>query len=440
MSEEPLDAGQAGGVVHARLGRPPQDLLEAVVVLEAWGGVPTLSAFGVGGAVLAPDALPAATQPDRSTTPADGERESVVAESIALLVAILAIAAWAGPLSSAIGASVLARALEVALPVTLALQWMLRSRYLSRRAGLRCLLEDRFPLALLAIAIGAGLALLPGAGPIAGAFVAIWVAGTLIARRGWGLVYAGLVLGEAVALAYGAPARGSLAILAGVTLLGAGLAIATSGTASEEELGRLGRALAAAAIGALLGGMLVADTSLGWGVRGAFPALALVPSVVGSCWGGFYLWQFHEAIPRGLRGVPLAQASERIARGPAARIVAGALVRLVGVTVLLSLLVIVTGEWTRGTDRTSLFVAFGCAALVCLFVSLHESLGFVRWAFLSAAAALVVELAVRRWLPAQQPGAALVAGATVGTVLALAPLTVRLRSSGRLLGTALWIR
>ena len=186
--------------------------------------------------------------------------------------------------------------------------------------------------------------------------------------------------------------------------------------------------------------MLVGDTSLGWGVHGAFPALALVPSVVGSCWGGFHLWQFHEAIPRGLRGMPLAQASERIARGPAARVVAGALVRLVGVTVVLSLLVVAAGEWTHGTDRASLFVAFGCAALVCLFVSLHESLGFLRWAFVSAAAALAVELAVQRWLPTQQPGAALIAGAAVGTVLALAPLTVRLRSSGRLLGTTLWIR
>jgi hypothetical protein len=440
MSDERLGAAEAGGVVEARLGRPPQDLLEAVVVLEAWGGVPTLSAFGVGGAVLAPEARLAADPHVRSAPPAEGERESVVAESIALLVAILAIAAWAGPLSRALGPAVLQRALELALPLTLALQWLLRSRYLSRRAGLRCLLEDRVPLALLAAAIAGGLALLPRSGPIAGAFVAIWVAGTLIARRGWGLAYAALVLGEAVALVHGAPARGSLAILAGVTLLGAVLAIWTSGAASEEELGRLGRALAAAAIGGLLGGMLVADTSLGWGVRGAFPALALVPSVAGSCWGGFHLWQFHEAIPRGLRGVPLARASERIARGPAARIVAGALVRLVGVTVLLSLVVIGAGEWTRGTDRASLFVAFGCAALVCLFVSLHESLGFLRLAFVSAAAALAVELAARRWLPAQQPGTALIAGATVGTVLALAPLTLRLRSSGRLLGTALWIR
>ena len=37
-------------------------------------------------------------------------RESVVAESIALLVAILAIAVWAGPLSRAFGPAVLERA------------------------------------------------------------------------------------------------------------------------------------------------------------------------------------------------------------------------------------------------------------------------------------------------------------------------------------------
>ena len=104
MSDTSPEAAAAGGMVRARLGRPPQDLLEAVVVLEAWGGVPTVGAFGVGSAVIAPDAAPAAPARAPLRRRRTASRESVVAESVALLVAILAIAAWAGPLSRELGA------------------------------------------------------------------------------------------------------------------------------------------------------------------------------------------------------------------------------------------------------------------------------------------------------------------------------------------------
>ena len=61
---------------------------------------------------------------------------------------------------------------------------------------------------------------------------------------------------------------------------------------SKEPAGRVGRALWSGAMGAALGGLLVGDSSLGWGVHGAFPALALLPSILGSFWGGYRLWQF----------------------------------------------------------------------------------------------------------------------------------------------------
>jgi hypothetical protein len=216
--------------------------------------------------------------------------------------------------------------------------------------------------------------------------------------------------------------------------------VRTAGPPALELPGRAQRALAAGAIGALLGGLLVGDATLAWGVHGAFPALALVPSVIGSFWGGYHLWQLHAEVPRGLCGVPLAQAGGPAARGPAARVVAGALVRLVGASVALSAVVLAAGVWTRGTDRPSVFVAFGCTALACLLVSLHESLGYVRWALACAAASLAVELAAGRWGAAPVPGFALIAGASVGAALALAPLAGLLRSSGRVLATALWIR
>ena len=434
-----LTGEQAGGIVHARLGRPAQDLLEAVVVLEAWGGVVSESALALDAGVPPETARPPPPPAPREERE-DEEREGIVAEGIALLVAIIAVAAWAGPLSRQLGTATLEQSLRVALPLTLALQWTLRSRYLGRRGDLRCLTEERVPLLLATAAIASALVLIPAAGPLVALFVLIWVGGAVLARRGWGLAYAALVLGEALALGASAPARASLALLGGIVLVACGVAIATSRGAEPQALGRLSRALAAGAIGGLLGALLVGDPSLGWGVHGAFPGLALAPSVIGSLWGGYHLWQFHAAVPRGLRGMPLALASAHVPGGPAMRILIGALVRLVGITTVLSIAVLAAGGWTSGTDKLGLFVAFGSATLVSLFVGLHESLGYPRWAFVVAAVSVAVELALNRLLLAPPPGLALSVAGAVGTLLALAPLVRQLRSPGRMLATALWIR
>ncbi|ADB50952.1 hypothetical protein [Conexibacter woesei] len=438
MSVGDLGSDGAGAVIRARLGRPPQDMLEAAVVLEAWGGLPAEAALRLGPRVL----LPALRSSDpRRWRPADAEgRSAVVSEGVALLIAILAIAAWAGPLSSELGSNVFEHALRLALPVTLALQWALRSRYLSRRAGLVCVAEDWLGLTLVLVAVEACVAAVPGFGPVAAMLVAVWGGGTVLTRRGWALGYAGLLIAESIGLALGLPALASLAVLTVVTLAMVVVAVATATGAAIAPPGRLSRALAAGVIGGLLGGLLVGDPSLGWGIHGAFPALALVPSVVGSFWGGYHLWQFHQEIPRSLRGVELSRASASMVRGPATDIVLAALARLIGITVILSLLVMFVSQWTSGTDATSLFVAFGCAALVCMFVSLLESLGYVRWALLSAAASLAAELAVSRWLGDSIAGAGLIAGGVVGTLLALAPLVGLLRFPGRVLATALWIQ
>jgi len=438
MSASRMSREEAGGIVAARLGRPPQDLLEAAVVLEAWGGVPSEAALA-----LDPAILPARVAPEAHAgweAEEDEQRQSVVAEGVALLVAIVAVATWAGPLSHQLGAVALEHALRVALPLTLGLQWALRSRYLGRPSGLRCLAEERGRVLLLAVALLLALVLVPHVGPLAAVLVLIWVGGTLLSRRGWGLAYAVLVAGEALALGAHAPAARSLLALAVVVACACAIAVATARGPLREAPGRLRRALAAGAIGALLGGLLVGDQSLGWGVHGAFPGLALVPSVIGGLWGGYHLWQFHAAVPRELRGLPLAQASERIPRGPAMRILLGALARLAGATAALSLLVLAAGQWTQGADRPGLFVAFGAVALVCLFVGLHESLGYVRWAFATAAISLALELAIDRWAHLAVPGLSLSVAGTVGTLLALAPLLRRLRSPGRMLATALWIR
>jgi len=204
----------------------------------------------------------------------------------------------------------------------------------------------------------------------------------------------------------------------------------------------VGRALWAGAIGLALGGLLVGDSSLGWGVHGAFPALALLPSVLGSFWGGYYLWKFYDAVPRGLQGVGLERANERDARGAAMSILLGALLRLLVTTVVLSGVVIGLSQWTSGTNRLSLFVGFGCVALVTMLVNLLESLAFARWAFLAALASVTTELILSKLVLAHSalPGTALIAGTLVGIVVALPPLLRLLMRPGRVLATSLWIQ
>ena len=262
----------------------------------------------------------------------------------------------------------------------------------------------------------------------------------MLARRGWGLAHGALLIAEAVALAAGVAALPSLGALALATILAAALAVRTVSVSPVEPPGPVARALGAGAIGGLLGGLLVGDPSLGWGVHGAFPALALVPSVVGSVWGGYHLWRLHEEVPRCLHGVPLALVGRGVTHAAATDVALGALARLVGCTAALSALILVSGHWTHGTDAPSVFLAFGCAALVCLLVSLLDSLGFARWGLVCAACSVAVELAVHRLSGSALPGAGLIAGAATGSVLALAPLVGLLRFPGRVLATALWIR
>src|ERR1019366_7759667 len=54
------------------------------------------------------------------------------AEGITLVLLITSVAAWATPIRRHLGPGVLAHAIRVALPVAVALQWGLRSRYLAR--------------------------------------------------------------------------------------------------------------------------------------------------------------------------------------------------------------------------------------------------------------------------------------------------------------------
>jgi hypothetical protein len=434
-----LDA-YAAAIVDARLGRPARDLLEATVVLEAWSGRSASSAMTAARGLIDLDGPPlrstSKVEPDE-----EHEQQSVLAEGVTLVLLILSVAAWATPIRRQLGPGVLSHAIFVALPIAIALQWMLRSRYLSRRHGLSSLARDGWACGgLLLVLVEVPLALIPSWGPMAAILVPVWVGGTVLTRRGWGLIYAAVLVAATIALDNRLPAYVVLGALTAVTLVLCLAAVATRSQATDDRPGTLRRAVPAALLGALIGILLVADPTLGWGVHGIHPAIALLPSVVGSVWGGYYMWNFYDEIPRGLRGVPLDSASRAALSDPAMSIFTGAIARLVGATVVLSALVIALDRLTHGTDSLSLFVAFGFVGLVSLLIGMLESFALQRAGLIAAVAAVAAEFTCRYLVHSHVPGAALAVGAAVGVMLTLPPLISRLARSGRVLATMLWIQ
>ena len=84
------------------------------------------------------------------------------------MLAVVAVATWASPLSAQLGASVWDSAVRLALPMTLALQWLIWSRHLSGGEGLGTLRRES-PFAVIAlIAMLAGLLELGAGGAVAG--------------------------------------------------------------------------------------------------------------------------------------------------------------------------------------------------------------------------------------------------------------------------------
>jgi hypothetical protein len=176
------------------------------------------------------------------------------------------------------------------------------------------------------------------------------------------------------------------------------------------------------------------------GVHGVHPAIALLPSVIGSFWGGYYLWNFYDAVTRGLRGVSLKRAGRVALSDPAMSIFVGGVARLLTATVVLSAAVAAFSVLSRGTDALTVFVAFGCVGMVSMLIGMLEAFSLQSAALIAAAAALASELAWHALVHSRAPGAALAVGATVGVILTLAPLLDRLARSGSVLATTLWIQ
>jgi len=430
VSPAQLDERRAARVIEARLARPPQDMLEAAVVLEAWGGLPAQAALDAGRGVMR--ALPAEPEVSTGRVPPVARREGSLAAAFAFVVATLAIAGWAGPLTAELGAAAVERALTVALPLALALQWSLHSAYLSRRGGLVALGRRPFDVgaAILLIVTLPG-ALLGVPGLVAGLLTLTWVCGAILMRRGWGVAYAAYIVLGTLEMHAGLPVLLVLDCMAGAAVAAAAVAL-RGRFVPGTKAGPMGRAVAAGAIGAGLGLLLVGDGSIGWSAGGA-AALALLPSVVGGFWAGHHLLALGDVVSRAAVGVPVGEADGRAAP---LRLLGGALARLVVATGGLSVALLAFTPWLgEPGEAAGELAAFGVLAVAMLVVSLLESLGRSHLALGALACGLVLEALV----PHAFPGAALLAGSALVIALLLLPAISLLRRPGRTLATRLWI-
>jgi hypothetical protein len=205
--------------------------------------------------------------------------------------------------------------------------------------------------------------------------------------------------------------------------------------------GRWGRALVAAGIGACVGIMLVLDRSVDWSV-GSIPAIGLLPSSIASFWAGSHLWRFQRIIPQTVSGVAVADGEVAgLGRAPL-RVLRDAVLRLAGLTLALSLL-LVAASWAAGFDTsdTSVLAGFGLVALATLLAGLLEAIGCGREALLALGAGIAVEAGALTLTPlADVSGGGLIAGASVAVLIALPLAVAALNRPAMTLATALGIR
>jgi hypothetical protein len=433
------DVGRTRRLVEARLGRPPQDALEAAVVLEAWAGVPAQRALETARALM--PRLPAQPLASSSKPVASRRPPGLLLEGTAFIVTVAAIALWAEPLAEALGVDAVKRALRLALPLTLALQWALMTRHLGRPSGLTGLVARRGALVLTAVVLVTVPAALLGApGALAGLLTVTWTSGSILIRRGWAAGYCAVVAAAVPAMLLGAPALGVVAAVAAITVAAATWGLTTAGAWSAAIPGRWSRTLASGLIGAGIGVVLVGDPSVSW-TGGAAPALALLPSAAGALWAGQHLWKLADAFPRSLAGVPACEA-------PAARpaphwpapltTLLAAVWRLGALTAVGSAALLALTPWLGAGASVGVLAGFGIVALATLLMGLLVSLGRPSVAAAGVAGAIAGELVARQG-DVPFPGAALLAGGTLAVLVLLPAALALLARPARTLATTLWI-
>jgi hypothetical protein len=436
------DLADARLLVEARLGREPQDMLEAAVVLEAWAGVPAQAALAAASATM--PAEPALPQPSVGRLPRHRDRDGVLADGAAFLITVVAIACWAAPLSTDLGLTAVERGLMLALPLTLALQRVLGGWFLDRPEGVTQLARHQGLVLVGAAAVLLLPALVLGTGGVlAGLLTLTWTGGTVLIRGRRPEVYMVVILLATAALLAGAPALEVVASAAATTLVAVGVVLwasARGAAVPRRGLGRGEPVAVAGAIGVGLGVMLVLDRSVSW-TEGAVPALALIPSTFAALLAGHHLRHLEMAFPKALSGVAASGAAGRRLGGGPTRVLLGAFAYLTVVSAVLSAPLLWLSPWLGESARgAGILVGFALVALASMLVGLLESLGRGSWALAAVACGAAAEAIVRTVDAPPFPGTGLVVGGATVTLLVAPAVLGLLRRPATTLATALWIR
>jgi hypothetical protein len=433
-----IDPLEARRLVEARLGRRPQDMLEAAVALEAWAGLPAQGALDAAREVMR-DTSPV---PEASTGPLPDRsaEKGALLEALTFLTTVIAIACWTAPLAVGVGVGVVGRGVMLALPVTLGLQWGLSSRFLARPLGRAQLGRRRPVLALAAGALVAASWLALGqAGLIAGLLTVTWVAGTVLVQCHWGGVYAAGILLTTGAMLAGLRPMAVLGAATAAALLAALAALRPAATPARGTGARWTRVSAAAAIGAGTGLLLIIDPTVNW-TDGAVPAIGLLPSAVAGFWASYRLRDLGHAIPRAAWGVRVGAAPPRGLGSAPLRLLLSALCELVALTAVLSAGLLLLTPWLgEVTDAAGLLAGFGLVAPAMLLAGVLEALGRARAVLIALACAAGVEAYLRWTDVAPFPGVGLVVGGAVAAAFLVPVAVAVLGRPASTLATALWI-
>lgn len=407
---------EAGALVQACLGRPAQDHLEAAVVLEAWGGQTGAQAFELAAAVV--ENLQGTSPVLRPTDTIVQPELGAAGEGRWMVFSLVAMAAWMVALDDSLGDAAVSRAARVALPSTLALQWLLMRRYLAGPGGMgRLRAGCRTAAALAVTAMGVTAASSGGARLLAAALVLIWVTGLALVRRGWGPVYL-LGMGTGAA-ATGLGLPGEL-VATGVALFSAVALAAAVGSCSPSSKSPAAwrRALLAGLVGGGVGLLILFETRPGGHSGGVTSMLAVLPSLSAGNWAAHHLTRLWAVLPAALATMTVADREVRRLHRMVGRILLGTLGRVVATTALLSLAVLggagIAGH--RAETLSVALVALGGIGLVGVIGLLLEAFGLGAWAAMATAAACAVAAVAPAGL--EQPGRVLLVVAAAVSVAA----------------------
>lgn len=355
------------------LDRPAQDHLEAAVVLEAWGGVAPGEAFDLTSSQRRPQDPTFAPRVVRS----DPLDPALALGDLGFVAGVLGMGFYLSTLTGDLGARSVDVAWRLALPVSLAIQWAIRRRYLSGSDGLGRLRNDPRVLGLIIGAMTLCLPVRPG-GWLAACLIGIWVGGFVITRLGWGLVFGGALIVGAGVLRAGVSPRVVLPVLTALALATASFGVRRHRPSDRLPGGRE-RAIVAGLIGAGVGGVLVLEPRFLWEGRAALVAVTVVPALLGSVWGGWHMGKLWRVLPEALVRQPFSTSRALPPITVVLSLLGGALIRVIAGAIVGSVPILLWAAGGAGPvdDVWALLIAHLFLGVAGLAVSLLEA--FDRW-------------------------------------------------------------